>query len=155
MYIKKGWNPVGEKLGDFASLGLFAGKSFKDKFGVTLQLRYEWVDRMSLNEVVRLHAYPNYDPDATGYKKVFLSPQLSYSKGKFIFYGLTDFPIYQYVNKTQVGTKHQSTIGISYKFFAPLKSAKDSTGYVCPMHPEEKGGKTSKCSICGMDLEKK
>src|SRR5205814_915338 len=49
-YIKKGWNPNGEKLGDYASIALFAGKSFFNHLGVTLQIRYEWVDTMKINE---------------------------------------------------------------------------------------------------------
>lgn len=32
---------------------------------------------------------------------------------------------------------------------------KDSVYYQCPMHPEEISAKLSKCSKCGMNLEKK
>src|SRR6185369_5514737 len=35
MYIRKGWNPNGEKLDDFASAAVFASKSFFDHLGVT------------------------------------------------------------------------------------------------------------------------
>ncbi len=118
LYIKKGWNPIGEKLGDYASLGLFISRTFLENLGVTLQLRGEWVDKMKLNETILLNAYPNYDPEATGYKKIFLAPQLSYSTGKLVLYALTDIPIYQYVTKSQVGSEFSATMGVSYRFFA-------------------------------------
>ena len=115
LYVKKSWNPLGEKMGDFASLGFFAGKSFRYKYGLTLQLRGEWMNTMKVNADILQHAYPNYDPEATGYTKVFLSPQLSYTTGNLTIYGLIDLPLYQHVEKTQVGTQFQATGGISYK----------------------------------------
>ncbi len=119
LYIRKGWNPLGEKMGNYASVSVFAGKTFFSKLGVTLQLQGEWINQMQLNENVRLYAYPNYDPDATGSKKVFLIPQVSYSFAKsFTFYALSEIPLYQYVTKTQVGSQFQFTTGISYRFFA-------------------------------------
>jgi hypothetical protein len=118
LYIKKGWNPIGEKQGDFASVGLFAGKNVLRNLGITLQTRFEWMDVMKINKDIFLYAFPNYDPDATGYKKVFLTPQLSYSLGNFTLFGLIDIPVYQYVTKTQVGTQWQTTFGLSYRFYA-------------------------------------
>ncbi|MFZ4402234.1 MAG: hypothetical protein ACOYO1_19540, partial [Bacteroidales bacterium] len=38
LYVKKGWNPIGEKLGDYASLGLFASKTFFKNLGITFQV---------------------------------------------------------------------------------------------------------------------
>jgi hypothetical protein len=157
LYIKKGWNPLGEKIGDFASLSLFAGKTFYNKLGATLQVRGEWVDQMKLNKEILLYAYPNYDPEATGYKKIFVTPQLSYTRGKISMYALADLPVYQYVNKTQVGSQLQITAGLSYRFFA-MKSKKNTSGYgeyVCPMHPQVTASYKGKCPECGMDLVNK
>lgn len=157
LYIKKGWNPLGEKLGDFASVGLFAGKTFFQKLGVTLQVRYEHMDKMKINKDILLYAYPNYDPEATGYKKVFVTPQLSFSKGKFTVYVLSDLPVYQYVTKTQVGSEFQMTAGLSFRFFAVKSTINDTnsgTVYTCPMHPEIKSSRPGGCPKCGMDLEK-
>lgn len=156
LYVKKGWNPLGEKMGDFASIGIFAGRSFFEHFGATLQLRGEWVDKMKLNNNILLYAYPNYDPEATGYKKVFFTPQISYSINNFTFYGLADLPVYQYVTKTQVGTKYQVMAGLSYKLMAfKSKNAKPNQGdYYCPMHPEIRSVVKAKCHKCGMDLIK-
>jgi len=162
MYIKKGWNPNGEKLGDFASVGLFAGKSIFDNLGVTLQVRYEWVDTMKINEFIFQNGVPsNSNPGATGYKKIFISPQLSFTKGKFTIYAVSDFPVYQYLNTdpnyTQVGSKDITTVGLSYRFFAVRSVIKSKDGiadFYCPMHPEVTSTRRGKCPKCGMDLEK-
>lgn len=162
LYVKKGWNPNGEKLGDFASVGVFAGKSFFKRLGITLQARYEWVDKMKINESILLYGKPsNYFPEGTGYKKVFITPMISYTQGNISVYISSDFPVYQYLNTsdyyTQVGSRHQSTVGISYKFmaaFSPFKKIKIGM-YYCPMHPEEISATPAKCTKCGMDFELK
>jgi hypothetical protein len=157
MYIKKGWNPIGEKLGDYSSISLFAGKSFFNHFGFTLQLRGEWVDQMKLNEDIRLYSYPNYDPEATGYKKVFITPQVSFTKANFTMFALGDIPVYQYVTKTQVGSQRQFTVGISYKFITGQRAEvlpEGATVWSCPMHPEVVSDKPATCSKCGMNLMK-
>ncbi len=116
LYVKKGWNPIGEKMGDYASVGLYAGKTFFKNLGITLQLKGEWIDKMKLNETILLNAYPNYDPEATGSKKIFFVPQVSYSYKGFVIYALSEIPIYQYVAKTQIASQFQTTVGISYRF---------------------------------------
>ena len=161
MYIKKGWNPNAEKIGDFFSVGLFAGKTFFEKLGVTLQVRYEEVDRMKINDAVLMFGQPStYYPEATGYKKVFLTPQLGYTFGNFSVYANTELPIYQYVNSsqyyTQVGSELTTTVGLSYRFFTRKvpKELKTSGKYFCPMHPEIVSDTFSTCPKCGMDLKK-
>lgn len=121
-YIKKGYNPNGEKQGDFGSVSLFASKTVFKTVGITLQARYEWTDRMKINENILLFGKPsNYFPEATGARKVFISPQLGYTKGKVTVYAVTDLPVYQYLNSsqyyTQVGSQHSTTVGVSYRFF--------------------------------------
>jgi len=73
---------------------------------------------MSINKDILMNAYPNYDPFATGYKKIFVTPQFSYSLKNFTLFGLVDLPVYQYVTKTQVGTTLQFTAGLSFRFYA-------------------------------------
>lgn len=163
LYIRKGWNPDGEKLGDFASVGLFASKMFLERLGVTLQARYEWVDSMKINEFIYQNGTPsNSNPGSTGYKKVFFTPQLSFTKGKFTIYASTDIPIYQFMNTdghySQAGSQYLTTVGLSFRFFAvrPLvKSKEGKSDYYCPMHPEIISAKQGQCPKCGMDLEKK
>ena len=61
IYIKKGWNSLGEKFGDYASVGLFAGKTFFKKLGVTLQVKGEWIDSLQADKNVDLLAMYNID----------------------------------------------------------------------------------------------
>ncbi len=156
-YIKKGYNPNGEKSGDFTSVALFTGKSFFNHLGIVLQTRYEWADRMKINNNILLFGKPsNYFPEATGYKRVFFSPQVSYTLGKLTFFATSDFPVYQYLNTsdyyTQVGSKHQTTAGLIFRFFA-VKNLNTSSIYYCPMHPDITSASTGQCTKCGMDLE--
>jgi hypothetical protein len=154
LYIKKGWNPIGEKIGDYMSASVFAGQTFFGKLGGALQVKWEHVNTMELNEDIRLYAYPNYDPDATGYTKVFLSPQATYTAGAFTFFAQADFPVYQKMVKTQVGSQQQYTGGISYRFFVvKSKVSEPAAGnYYCPMHPSITSPVPDKCPQCGMDL---
>jgi hypothetical protein len=159
-YIRKGWNPVGEKMGDFATIGLFAGKTFFKKLGVTLGVRGEWIDQMKLNETVYLYNYPTYDPEATGSKKVMLMPQVSFNfTDNLTLYTVSEIPLYQYVTKNQVGSALQLTAGISYRFLTykvgHSKANGTETGnYQCSMKCEGKVFTApGKCPICGMDLE--
>jgi len=61
-------------------------------------------------------AYYNVDTESTGSKSVFFIPQISYSFKQVTFYGLSEIPLYQYVNGTQVGADLSLTLGISYRF---------------------------------------
>ncbi|MEP6796135.1 MAG: heavy metal-binding domain-containing protein [Saprospiraceae bacterium] len=161
-YVMKGFNPNGEKLGNYASVALFASKSLFNHLGMTLQARYEQVQPMKINESVFLFGQPtNYYPEATGYKKVFITPQISYTKGKFSVFISSDFPVYQYLNTsdyyTQAGSQFQTTLGLSYRFFAVKSLTRDENGtadYSCPMHPDVTSSQPGKCPKCGMDLEK-
>lgn len=126
LYIKKGWNPLGEKIGDFASISLYASKSVLKNMTTTLQLKGEWVDQMKLNKNILLYAYPNYDPFATGYKKLFLVPQLSYSlNGRYSFYASAEIPVYQKMTKIQIASQYQFAIGASYRFFISKDKTND------------------------------
>lgn len=117
LYLKRGWNGLGQKFGDYASVGLFAGATFFKKVGLTLQLRGEWIDKMDWDKKIDMVALYNVDVYSTGGKKVFFAPQLSFSHKDFTIYALSELPLYQYVNGTQVASKYQVTAGISYRFF--------------------------------------
>ncbi len=117
VYIKKGWNSLGEKFGDYASVGLFASKTFFEKLGVTLQVKGEWIGKMQADKNVDLLALYNVDITSTGSRKVFFAPQVSFNLIDFTIYVLSEIPMYQFVNGTQIGSQHQFTAGISYRFF--------------------------------------
>lgn len=161
MHVHTGWNPNGEKLGNFTSFALFASRSFRDRIGLTLQLRHETIGRMQINANTLLFGKPtNYFPEATGYRKLFLTPQVSYTKGGLTVYAATDLPLYQYMNTsvfyTQAGSQHTTTVGLAYRFLLKKQKApveKVAGRYYCPMHPEESSDGPARCSKCGMDLE--
>ncbi len=126
IYIKKGWNPLGQKFGDYASVGLFAGKTFFKKLGVTLQVRGEWINKMKWDHNIDMLALYNIDVKSTGSKSIFFVPQLSFTQKNFIIYALSEIPLYQYVNGTQVVSQYQFTAGISYRFFVNKKCKDES-----------------------------
>jgi hypothetical protein len=115
IYIKKGWNPLGEKLGDYSRLGLFASKKVR-KFSFTLQVAAEWVYKMKINKDIAMYTFLNYDPEATGSRKIFVVPQIGFSAfDNFHIYCLYEFPLYQHVAKTQIASQTQVSLGISYR----------------------------------------
>ncbi|PKP54136.1 MAG: hypothetical protein CVT92_00990 [Bacteroidetes bacterium HGW-Bacteroidetes-1] len=119
VYILKGWNPLGEKLGNYASFGIFIGRTFFEKMNAVIQIKSEWIDKMRINSDLMMVSFPNYDPEATGSKKIFIAPQLSYLlQNRFTFFLQSEFPIYQQVNKTQIASQTQFTIGLTYRFMA-------------------------------------
>jgi hypothetical protein len=131
IYIFKGWNPLGEKLGNYASAGLFLGRNFQEKLNVAIQLKAEFIGSMQINPDVMMMSFPNYDPEATGSKKLFVSPQLSYSAaGGLTLFAQTDFPVYQYVNKTQIASQTQFTIGLTYRFLLRQTSVINPAGSI-------------------------
>jgi len=116
LYIKKGYNSLGQKFGDYASIGLFASKTFFRKLGITTQFKAEWIDKMkSANNIDQL-VYYNVDQQSTGSKKLFFIPQVSYTVNQVTFYGLSEIPMYQYVNGNQVASDLAITFGVSYRF---------------------------------------
>lgn len=127
LYIKKGWNPLGQKFGDFASVGLFAGKTFFKRWGVTLQVRGEWIAKMKYDHNLDMLALYGMDVKSTGSKKIFFVPQLSYTYKNFTIYALSEIPLYQYVNRVQAVSYYNVMAGISYRFFVKkIDSGKES-----------------------------
>jgi hypothetical protein len=116
LYVKKGWNSLGQKFGDYASVGLFVGKTFFKKIGVTVQVKGEWMGKMKADKNIDMVALYNIYTESTGGKKVFFVPQLSYTLKSFTIYALSEIPLYQYLNGNQIGSQYQFTMGLSYRF---------------------------------------
>ena len=162
IYIRKGYNPNGEKLGNFASLSVFTGTTVLKSLNINIEGRYEWMDHMDILESTLLYGSPsNYFPEATGYRKIILTPQVSLPIGRIIAFGSMDIPLYQHLNTSpfyaQVGTHIQATLGISYRFFGHRPNGFNDAGlsnYDCPMHPDIVGKAGDACPLCGMALEK-
>ena len=115
LYVDKGFNSLGIKYGDYASLGLFASKTILRNWGLTTQIKLERIGKIQSAKNVDLIVY-NIDPNSTGSKKVFFTPQLSYSQNGITVFATSDIPLYQYLNGTQVGSQNQFTVGMNYRF---------------------------------------
>lgn len=116
IYVHKGWNSLGQKFGDYSSVSVFFGKTLFKRLGLTVQLKAEHVAKMKTDKLVDMVAFYNIYPELTGHRKVFIAPQLSYSHKAFTFYALSEIPVYQYLNGSQIGSQYQFTAGFSYKF---------------------------------------
>jgi hypothetical protein len=131
MYIRKGWNPNGEKMGDYASVGLFAGRSFRCRLNATAMFRAEWVDRTQVNDDILMYTALSYDPAATGSKKIFAGLQLGFAPfDGMMLYASSEYPLYQYVTRSQVVSQWQITAGVSYRFQIRTAAADDRTSDV-------------------------
>lgn len=127
LYIKKGYNSLDDKFGDYASLSFYAGKSFLENWSITAQIKGEWVGKLSATseKISALNLDENYfdkiqweaKRDATGGTKIFFSPQLNYSHNNLTVYALYEVPIYQNLNDIQFGSLLQLTFGLNYRFF--------------------------------------
>ena len=113
LHVNKGYNPSGVKFGNYTSLSLFASKTFFYRWGVTTQLKAENISQIKTADNFGLY---NIDSESTGSKKWFFIPQLSYSKKGLTAFATSEIPIYQYLNGTQVGSQHQFTVGVNYRF---------------------------------------
>jgi hypothetical protein len=118
LYVKKGYNSLGIKYGDYTSVGFFASKTFFYRWGVTAQLKAEKIDQIKVANNIEEWDLLEYSitPESTGSKKWFFIPQLSYSKNGLTVYATSEIPIYQYLNGTQVGSQNQFTVGVNYRF---------------------------------------
>lgn len=123
IYIKKGWNPLSMKFGDYASIGLFVNRMFyKKRIGTTLQVKGEYIGEMQHDKNVDVLALYNIDVKSTGSRKVFFVPQVSYTYKNLTLYCFSEIPLYQYLNGTQVASSFQFTGGFSYRFMAYKKT---------------------------------
>jgi len=113
LHVNKGYNPSGIKFGNYTSVGLFVSKTFFYRWGVTGQIKAENIGQIKTADNVGSY---NIDPKSTGSKKWFFIPQLSYSQNGITVFATSEVPLYQYLNGTQVGSQHQFTVGVNYRF---------------------------------------
>ena len=127
LYVKKGYNSLGIKYGDYTSVGFFASKTFFYRWGVTAQLKAEKIDQIKVANNIEESDLLEYSitPESTGSKKWFFIPQLSYSKNGLTVYATSEIPLYQYLNGTQIGSQNQFTVGVNYRFLT--KKCEDLT----------------------------
>ena len=132
LYIKKGYNSLDEKYGDYTSISLFVGKTFLRKWGLTTQLKGESIGQLQVRQskLIGLIATSAEDPFAAGFeagqlaekientgaKKVVFIQQISYSQNSFTIFATSEIPFYQNLNEYQFASQNQFTIGINYRF---------------------------------------
>ena len=116
LYVKKGYNALGIKYGDYTSVSFFASKTLFYRWGVTAQLKAEKIDQIKSADNIDLEAFYNISPKSTGSKKWFFIPQISYSKNGMTCFVTSEIPLYQYLNGTQIGSQNQFTVGVNYRF---------------------------------------
>lgn len=116
MYILKGWNSLGQKFGDYCSLGLYIGTTVMKTIGITLQIKGDITQKMQYDKYIDMLALYNIDVKSTGGKKISLLPQLTYSFKNLTVFIMGEIPAYQYLNGTQIGAKYQVTGGLSYRY---------------------------------------
>ena len=95
LYVKKGYNSLGIKYGDYTSVGFFASKTFFYRWGVTAQLKAEKIDQIKVANNIEEWDLLEYSitPESTGSKKWFFIPQLSYSKNRLTVYATSEIPL--------------------------------------------------------------
>jgi hypothetical protein len=116
LYVKKGFNSLGIKYGDYTSVSFFASKTLFYRWGLTSQIKAEKIGQIQSADNIDLVGFYNISPESTGSKKWFFIPQLSYSQNGITVFATSEIPLYQYLNGTQVGSQHQFTFGVNYRF---------------------------------------
>jgi len=116
LHVKKSFNSLGLKFGDYSSLGLFVSKTFLRKWGLTTQLKLEHIGKLQSAENINPEGLYGINPISSGSNKVFFTPQISYSQNGLTFFATSEIPVYQYLHGTQIGSQNQFTVGINYRF---------------------------------------
>lgn len=120
-YIRKGYNPLGEKFGDYVSLGLFTAKIIRSRYGLMAQIKGEHLYPTKVNKNLFDMGFYNYDVEATGFTKILFVPQVTYIYKSFSIYLLSELPLYQNMNKLQIASHYQLTGGATYRFLVKKK----------------------------------
>ena len=126
LYIRKGYNSLDEKFGDYTSVSLFASKTLFRKWGLTTQLKGVSIGRLQINQSKKekFELDENYfekitweeKRDATGSEKLIFIPQISYTQNSITFFATSEIPLYQNLKGVQFASQQQFTVGINYRF---------------------------------------
>ena len=130
LYIRKGYNSLDDKFGDYTSVSLFASKTFFRKWGLTTQLKGEQIGQLNAKQS-KLDRFENNTDDFlidfeagswndkkdnTGAEKLIFIPQISYTQNSITFFATSEIPLYQNLKGVQFASQNQFTIGINYRF---------------------------------------
>ena len=126
LYIRKGYNSLDEKFGDYTSVSLFASRTLFRKWGLTTQLKGVSIGQLQINQAKKdkFELDENYfekitweeKRDATGSEKLIFIPQISYTQNSITFFATSEIPLYQNLKGVQFASQQQFTVGINYRF---------------------------------------
>ena len=153
LYVKKGWNSLGLRFGDYASVGLFAGTNLSNNISILAQIKGEWVGKLQSQPGVDILAEYNIDKESTGSKMVSFVPQINYSFKKMSIFATADIPLYQKMRGMQIASQYQVTGGISYRFFANKKKKEEIADDATVIYTEESFKVWGKCDMCKETIE--
>jgi mercuric ion binding protein len=155
LYVRKGWNSLGLKFGDYASFGFSAGATFFKKLGLLAQLKGEWVGRLKSTESIDILGAYSIEKESTGSYMVSIVPQIMYTfnKPNITLFATADIPMYQYMRGSQVANQHQITMGLSYRFF--VKKRKEVAAPISEpaLFREESFKVWGNCGMCKTTIE--
>lgn len=105
----KGTNPDRYNYGNLYATSLFVSYGLSYRWNLIMQLRSEI--REKDERPAQTPPYEKQKIPVSGSKKIFISPQLSYSfSQKFSISVITDFPVYQYYNEEQLASSFAFSI---------------------------------------------
>ncbi len=114
-YLMRGTNPDGVNYGDIANLSFGLNKSYSNGLSFGLDLKVETLDTI-LDPVYFSYRYNS------GGKKLSILPNINYLfRNNLTISVFSDFPIYQFVNGTQVAAEYLINFGILYRFYPSTK----------------------------------
>lgn len=117
LYVKKGWNSLGIKAGDYYSASMFVSKGLlNNTLNISLQTKWEQAFPFQTARNINPIAMYNMDPLSSGTKMFSILPQCSYRYKSMIAYFMYEIPVYQYVVGSQLAFQQQITSGVFWRF---------------------------------------
>ena len=109
IYIMRGTNPDGVVYGDVMGASLGANKAVRPNIVLGFEVKAEAL------EIINDPAYLNYKYNSGG-RKISIAPQINYvPHERLTFSVFSDFPLYQYVNGTQVASEFLFNFRVTYR----------------------------------------
>lgn len=158
LYIHKGWNSLGLKFGDYATVGISAATNvLKGRLNLLGQIKGEWVGKMGVHDDLDILSLYNIDRTSTGSRMLSFVPQVTYSfkKPSISLFATADIPLYQYMSGIQISSQLQVTAGVSYRFFAkkPVEKMPETIEDGLVVFQEETFKVFGICGMCKETIE--
>ena len=126
--ILKGWNPVGEKFGNYYTASLFVTKTILPNLFAIGQIKGEFIGRKKLKNGGQSLISASDLAENSGSMALFFCPRIAYNVGQNLsFFALIELPVFQHVNGIQLGTKFNYSAGVTFKILPKYKNSKVST----------------------------